>query len=786
MMGNKIFKSLLALSFMICIMLALSSCAALDSILGASPNNGACEHNMVETAAKDPTCKEVGNVRYFTCSKCNKIYADAAGAREIAAESTVVAVFDHTESDWIVDTEPTCTEAGARHKECIVCGEATLTTAIFAKGHSFVDVDAKDAGCYEDGYNAHKACSVCGRTKDKEIIPAGHVGEWIAVDTSYEQLLCEVCGRIQKRERNAEITFDNGAILDDGGKLSVRVGKLTGTGDPSVGAAAGLTEFGNARDKFTLVSDAEEKMIKVVSKVNSNYASSSIILSHTDPLHKANANDDGGKYLVFDFDAKFNFNTGSATTDEIFTIWVGDSNSNYLANIPIQSFNRQIKANFGSTIDNYSADGKTWITFRTVVELATDKDASENYTAYIKLYYKLRGAEGPMTLLVFTTRSSTNTYAFVERTDSFVGKIVLPNTQSYNYTYYLDNLSFIRTNDANYFYSSCDHAMSDWTTESESVECETDGVVKRNCTKDGCGYTETEYLSAHKLTTVQGKPATCTEAGYTAHSVCSKCGEVIGKLDISKKAHELTDWAVVNDKQQKNCINGCGYYESRDNHSYLPVTFDTGSVTDGWLLYSIKPISTNSATLTSPDGYVTYRCDYSPTKWGDFALCVKTVISKYIAGNALRVQVPLRGSAGNIYTVDFDICDETATTYNGTSTLLQMRFCGETISLYTYGDSIQFGSGLKGLYQIGKVGSWIGVRMVFNIIEDGKASYDVLVKLADGSYKHVCTRTLSGTGIRLDRELVFAFDSYSSQIDRTYYLDNILFTRHEVGYSAAE
>ena len=132
MMGNKIFKSLLALSFMVCIMLALSSCAMLDSILGAPSNNNACTHNLVKTPAKDPTCIEEGNIEYFTCSKCNKIYADAAGAREIAVESTVVDVFDHTESDWIVDTEPTCTEAGARHKECIVCGEATLTTAIFA------------------------------------------------------------------------------------------------------------------------------------------------------------------------------------------------------------------------------------------------------------------------------------------------------------------------------------------------------------------------------------------------------------------------------------------------------------------------------------------------------------------------------------------------------------------------------------------------------------------------------------------------------------------------------
>ena len=786
MMGNKIFKSLLALSFMVCIMLALSSCAMLDSILGAPSNNNACTHNLVKTPAKDPTCIEEGNIEYFTCSKCNKIYADAAGAREITVESTVVAVFDHTESDWIVDTEPTCTEVGARHKECIVCGEATLTTAIFAKGHSFVDIEAKDAGCYEDGYNAHKVCTVCGHAREKVMIPAGHTGEWISVDADHEQLACEVCGRIQKREKNAEIGFEGGAILADDSKLSVSVGKLSGTGDPSVNAAVGLTEFGNARDKFTLVSDADGKVLKVVSKVNSNYKTSTITVSHTDSLHKANANADGGRYLVFDFDVKFDFNTGTATTDEIFSIWIGDSNSNYIALIPIQSYNREIKANFGSCIENYSADGKTWITFRTVVELATSKDADGNYVGVTKLYYKLRDAEGPMTRLTSQTRSSTNTYAYVGRTDSFVGKIVFPTTQSYNYTYYLDNISFIRTNDISYTCNTCDHTMSDWTTESESVACETDGVVKRNCTKDGCGYTETEYLSAHKLTTVQGKPATCTEAGYTAHSVCSECDLSIGKNEISILDHALSDWSVVDGKQKKYCTNGCGYYESRDNISYLPITFDDCSVTDGGLLYSIKPISSPSATLTSPDGYASYTCGFAPAKSNDLALCVKTVVSKYIAGNAPKAQVALKGSAGNIYTVDFDIYDETATTYNGTSTLLQMRFCGETISLYTYGNSIQFGSGSKGLYQIGTIGSWISVRMVFTIIENGNALCDISVKRADDSYKHVCTRTLSGTGIRLDREGIFIIDSYSSKLDRTYYLDNISFTRHEAGFTETE
>ena len=784
MMGNKIFKSILALSFMVCIMLALSSCAMLDSILGAPSNNNACTHNLVKTPAKDPTCIEEGNIEYFTCSKCNKVYADAAGAREITIESAVVNMLEHTESYWIIDTEPTCTDVGSRHKECTVCGEVTLTTAIFANGHTFVDVTAKDASCYEDGYNAHKLCSVCGHARDKVKIPAGHIGEWVSVDASREHLACEVCGRIQKREKNTEISFEGGAILDKNGKLSVSVGKLSGTGDPSVNAAAGLTEFGNARDKFTLVSDAEKQVLKVVSKVNSNYNTSTITVSHTDSLHNANANDDGGKYLIFDFDVKFDFNTGTATTDEIFTIWVGDSNSNYIAQIPIQSYNREIKANFGSCIENYSADGKTWITFRTVVELATAKDADGNYVGVTKLYYKLRDAEGPMIYLTSQTRSSTSTYAYVGRTDSFVGKIVFPPSQSYDYTYYIDNLSFIRTNDTSYIYNTCDHVMSAWTIESEPVACETDGVAKRNCTQDGCRYVETEYISAHKLTTIAGKAPTCKVTGYTAYFLCSECHTEIGKKELSTLDHLLSDWNVVDDKQEKYCLNGCGYYEIRDNIDYTPLTFDDGTLTGGKLVYSSNV--TIGDKVTSNGGYATYSIESAPGRAGDTALCINTVISKYAAGNASKAALSLAGGTGNIYTVEFDIYDATKTTHNGTSTLLQMIFCGETISLNTYGNSVQLGSGSNGLDQIGTLGSWISVRIVFTVTENGKASYDVFVKNADGSFKYICTKNVSGAGIQLDGKCNFAFDAYSSRVDRTYYLDNISFTRHEAGCSTAE
>jgi len=40
----------------------------------------------------------------------------------------------HTPGDWMVDIPATATQAGSRHKQCIVCGYTTVTETIPAAG----------------------------------------------------------------------------------------------------------------------------------------------------------------------------------------------------------------------------------------------------------------------------------------------------------------------------------------------------------------------------------------------------------------------------------------------------------------------------------------------------------------------------------------------------------------------------------------------------------------------------------------------------------------------------
>ena len=99
-------------------------------------------HNLTHTAAVAATCKDMGNIEYWHCSKCGKYYSDAAAANEITEAQTVTAKdpANHVGETEIKDAkEATCTEEGyTGDTYCKSCG-AKLSdgTKIDAKGHTF-------------------------------------------------------------------------------------------------------------------------------------------------------------------------------------------------------------------------------------------------------------------------------------------------------------------------------------------------------------------------------------------------------------------------------------------------------------------------------------------------------------------------------------------------------------------------------------------------------------------------------------------------------------------------
>ena len=120
--------------------------------------------NLVKTEAKAATHLTEGNIEYWHCDGCDKYFRDQAATEEIADLSEIVIpkLAEHTPDntgwhsddnnhwntcacgaklneaahtfEWVIDKQPTETEAGSKHEECTVCGYAKAAVEIPATG----------------------------------------------------------------------------------------------------------------------------------------------------------------------------------------------------------------------------------------------------------------------------------------------------------------------------------------------------------------------------------------------------------------------------------------------------------------------------------------------------------------------------------------------------------------------------------------------------------------------------------------------------------------------------
>lgn len=117
-------------------------------------------HVLEETAEQPATHLKPGNIRYYSCEYCGRIYLDAAGTEEITLDDTIIEKLpEHTPdgSGWHSDEN--------NHWNQCECGEK-----INLAPHSFVWVTDKEATATENG-SRHEECSVCGYAKAAVDIP---------------------------------------------------------------------------------------------------------------------------------------------------------------------------------------------------------------------------------------------------------------------------------------------------------------------------------------------------------------------------------------------------------------------------------------------------------------------------------------------------------------------------------------------------------------------------------------------------------------------------------------
>lgn len=170
------------------------------------PNN----HDLVQHAAKAPTCTEIGWNAYETCKNCNYTTRKELPALNHDLRQSVITAPTCTETGWAyvkcsrcdyydtpvlpalkhdlrqrVITAPTCTGEGWAHVACSRCDYFT-SLVLPALNHDLEQHAAKAPTCTEKGWNAYETCSRCDYTTYAELPALNHDYQAVTVEPTCE------------------------------------------------------------------------------------------------------------------------------------------------------------------------------------------------------------------------------------------------------------------------------------------------------------------------------------------------------------------------------------------------------------------------------------------------------------------------------------------------------------------------------------------------------------------------------------------------------------------------
>ena len=130
-------------------------------------------HDLVQHAAKAPTCTEKGWDAYETCSRCDHTtYAELPALNHDLEQHAAKA--------------PTCTEKGwSAYETCSRCDHTTYAE-LPALNHDLEQHAAKVPTCTEIGWDAYETCSRCDHTTYTELPALNHDYQAVTVEPTCE------------------------------------------------------------------------------------------------------------------------------------------------------------------------------------------------------------------------------------------------------------------------------------------------------------------------------------------------------------------------------------------------------------------------------------------------------------------------------------------------------------------------------------------------------------------------------------------------------------------------
>ena len=102
--------------------LLVAALAAASVLSAASCAGDVHEHTLRQMKAKEATCFEDGNLAYWECTECKKLFSDAEGEDEVAAEEVTLPAHHTPQFVAAVKGEGTFETSSIAHYVCTVCG----------------------------------------------------------------------------------------------------------------------------------------------------------------------------------------------------------------------------------------------------------------------------------------------------------------------------------------------------------------------------------------------------------------------------------------------------------------------------------------------------------------------------------------------------------------------------------------------------------------------------------------------------------------------------------------
>ncbi len=102
--------------------LLVAALAAASVLSAASCAGDVHEHTLRQMKAKEATCFEDGNLAYWECTECKKLFADAEGEDEVAAEEVTLPAHHTPQFVAAVKGDGTFETSSIAHYVCTVCG----------------------------------------------------------------------------------------------------------------------------------------------------------------------------------------------------------------------------------------------------------------------------------------------------------------------------------------------------------------------------------------------------------------------------------------------------------------------------------------------------------------------------------------------------------------------------------------------------------------------------------------------------------------------------------------